>query len=433
MSKKKKYVQVGVGGRSWMYVEAMCKTYKDSVELAAICDINPGRMEYTNRKIADLGCEPVKAYMADQFEQMVAEQKPDIVIVTTGPDVTHSDYICRAMELGCDVVTEKPMTTDETRCVRILETCKKTGRNVQVAFNYRYAPPRSQVRELIMDGVIGEVLSVEMGWYLDTRHGADYFRRWHRDRDNSGSLLVHKSTHHFDLVSWWIDDIPQDVFCQASRQFYAPETAKRFGLEARGERCTDCPCADKCKFYLDMTEGELKELYLDCENYDGYFRDRCIFGEGVSIWDTMSVTTRYSKGAILNYILHTYAPYEGFRVAFNGTKGRLEHFSCEDTYVNGDGTVPGELSKDNVSITLIPEFSKAQEVEVKMSEGGHGGADPILLDDIFSPNAPVDPLKRKAFQKDGTYSVMTGIAAYHSIDTGTQISIPDLLGDAPIG
>ena len=63
-----------------------------------------------------------------------------------------------------------------------------------------------------MNDVIGEVKAVHFEWMLSTYHGADYFRRWHRDKRNSGGLLVHKSTHHFDLVNFWLNDKPKTVF-----------------------------------------------------------------------------------------------------------------------------------------------------------------------------------------------------------------------------
>ncbi|MEU1011273.1 Gfo/Idh/MocA family oxidoreductase [Streptomyces sp. NPDC005890] len=65
---------------------------------------------------------------------------------------------------------------------------------------------------LLADGAVGEVLAVHFEWLLDVRHGADYFRRWHREKRHSGGLMVHKSGHHFDLVSWWLDDEPAEVF-----------------------------------------------------------------------------------------------------------------------------------------------------------------------------------------------------------------------------
>ena len=150
MSVKKLYAQVGLGVRSLMFIEAMTGDFKDHCELVAFCDTNKKRMDFCNSWINKNGSEPVKKYSSDQFEQMIAEKKPDVVVVTTGPDVTHSDFICRAMRLGCDVISEKPMTTDENRCKEILETIKQTGRTLRITFNYRYSPPRSQVKELLM-------------------------------------------------------------------------------------------------------------------------------------------------------------------------------------------------------------------------------------------------------------------------------------------
>ena len=428
---KQRYAVVGLGGRCGMYLDAITDTYKDIAELVGFCDTNPGRLDTRNRHIQQHGHPAVPTFPAEQFDQMVKQTNPDKVIVTS-MDVTHSDYICRAMELGKNVITEKPMTTDEKRCRKILDTAKRTGRNVQVTFNYRYSPPRSQVREMIMNGAIGQVLSVDFCWLLDTRHGADYFRRWHRQRRNSGSLLVHKSTHHFDLVNWWLNDIPEEVFCHASRGFYTPATAQRLGLAGHGERCLTCLVADKCKFKLDITQGSHKDLYLDNEQHDRYFRDRCVFDPQIDIWDNMSVSVKYKGGTLLNYMLHAYSPYEGYKIAFNGTQGRIEHSACENTYISGDGSIPGELSKGKVAVTYIPEFSEPQVIEPRTGKGGHGGGDPVLLADVFDPNAPADPLRRKANQRDGAYSILVGVAAYHSIDADRPIRIKDLLGESPV-
>jgi len=438
MADKTRYAQVGCGGRSGMYTKAICETYAETCEIVAVCDRNAGRMRLKNEQIREMGGREVPTYRAEDFDRMIAETRPQFVIVTTGPDVTHSEYIVRAMQLGCDVVTEKPMTTDEVRCREILHAVQETGRHCQVTFNYRYSPHRSQVKEILDSGAIGQVLSVDFTWPLDTRHGADYFRRWHRMRGNSGSLLVHKATHHFDLVNWWIDDRPEEVFCHASRQFYVPATAERLGLGDRGERCLDCPCKDRCKFFLDLAGNEhLKKLYLLNEAEDGYFRDRCVFSPEIDIWDNMSLSVRYRRGAVMNYFLHSYSPWEGYQIAFNGTQGRLEHGSAQFSYISGaDESEPGELRNKGTYITVMPHFTEPEDfesVEVRTTSGGHGGGDEPLLADVFDADAPRDPLGRKADHTDGAYSILVGIAAYHSIDTGRAVRIADLLADAPIG
>ncbi len=435
MADRTRYVQVGCGGRSEMYTRAICETYKDTCELVGICDRNAGRMRLKNEHVAGYGAPPVPTYPAEDFDRMIAETKPDHVIVTTGPDATHSDYICRAMELGVDVITEKPMTTDEVRCRRILNTVADTGRRCQVTFNYRYSPHRSQVKELLDDGAIGRVLSVDFTWPLDTRHGADYFRRWHRRRENSGSLLVHKATHHFDLVNWWLGDRPQEVFCHGTHSFYLPETAERLGLGDRAERCLDCPAKDRCGFYLDLAGHEgLRKLYLENEGEDGYFRDRCVFSGEIDIWDNMSASVTYRGGAAMNYFLHAFSPWEGYQIAFNGTEGRLEHGSTQFSYISGEqeSATPGQVKKEGTYITLHRGHDEVEAVTPRTTTGGHGGGDPVLAADIFDPNAPADPLGRKADHVDGAYSILVGVAAYHSIDERRPVRIDELVGDAPL-
>ena len=216
---RKKYVQVGTGGRCSMYLNALCGDFKDAGELVGLCDTNQARMDYWNNRLQkEFGIAPLPTYKAQDFDRMIAELKPDKVIVTS-MDRTHHKYICRAMELGCDVVTEKPMTIDAEKCQQIIDTKKRTGKDVIVTFNYRYSPRNTKVKEIIKSGMVGEITSIHFEWLLSTSHGADYFRRWHRNKNNSGGLLVHKSTHHFDLVNWWIDSYPETVFAMGDLKF----------------------------------------------------------------------------------------------------------------------------------------------------------------------------------------------------------------------
>jgi predicted dehydrogenase len=350
------------------------------------------------------------------------------VIVTT-KDSFHDVYMVRAMELGCDVITEKPMTTDAQKCQRIIDTQRATGRRCRVTFNYRYSPPRTQMKALLMSGVIGEVLSLDFHWMLDIRHGADYFRRWHRNKENSGGLMVHKATHHFDLINWWLSSVPETVFAQGQRRFYTPKTAERYGLTHRTERCHTCP-ETGCRFRLDMAANEgLKRLYLDNEVYDGYFRDRCVFSELIDIEDTMALVVGYANGAKMSYSLNAFAPWEGYTVAINGTKGRIEHKTVETSYINADGTVPGQTLERGTYIHVIPHFGPSYDVDVWTSRGGHGGGDIRILEDLFGEAPPEDPYLTAADQRAGAYSILTGVAANASMRTGQLIRIDDLVHD----
>ncbi|MFD1953576.1 Gfo/Idh/MocA family protein [Paenibacillus thailandensis] len=427
MSAKKKYALVGTGGRAEFFYSAIATDYKETSELVAFCDINQIRMDYANRRLTEkYDYHAVNTYKADRFDDMIKTEKPDVVIVTS-VDRTHHTYIIRAMELGCDVITEKPMTVDEKKCQEILDAVERTGRNVRVTFNYRYAPHHTKARELIADGTIGKVTSVHFEWLLNTKHGADYFRRWHRDKRNSGGLLVHKSTHHFDLVNFWIGSQPESVFAYGDLLFYGRENAEARGVTKFYDRATGHPNAEGDPFALPLDRNEhLKAMYLDAEPEDGYRRDQSVFGDGISIEDTMGVLVRYKNNAIMTYSLNAYLPWEGYRIAFNGTKGRIEMSIVEQSYVNSGGKKSEEGALKAKTIKVFPMFAEPYEVDVEEGAGGHGGGDPVLLNDLFG--TPVeDKFKRAANHIDGARSILTGIAANRSIQTGQQIKIDELV------
>jgi len=419
------YAIVGLGGRSRMYLEAVGKTFRETSRLVALCDSNAGRLELA-ASLPDVQPHAPGLYSDTDFERMIAEAKPDAVIVVCR-DSSHDFYICRAMELGCDVITEKPMTIDAERAQRILDTQKRTGRNVRVTFNYRYSPPRTQVKDLLMSGVIGDLLSVDFQWMLDTVHGADYFRRWHRNKRNSGGLLVHKSTHHFDLVNWWLSAMPEEVVATGHRRFATPQTAQRLGLNNPGPRCTGCADRLACPFFLDLAgNAELNTLYLAQESHDGYHRDRCLFSPDIDIEDSMQALVNYDNGVTLKYSLNTFCAWEGYAIQFNGTKGRLEH-KCEETvYINGDGTVPGALNKEGTFIRIYPTRQPAYEVPVWTAEGGHGGGDDLMLRDLFAPEGS-DKYLRAADHRGGAASILCGIAANRSITEGGWVKTGEIL------
>ncbi|HYG22463.1 MAG TPA: Gfo/Idh/MocA family oxidoreductase [Verrucomicrobiae bacterium] len=428
--RRKRYALVGVGGRSGMYRDAVLRTYAEHCEMVGYCDVNLGRLQLAQARSRAAANVEVPIFEAKDFDRMIRETKPDVVIVTT-KDSAHDEYVIRAMELGCDAMTEKPMTTDESKCRAILKAQRKTGRKCTVTFNYRYSPHRTQVKDLLMSGIIGDILSVDFHWLLDTVHGADYFRRWHSRKENSGGLMVHKATHHFDLVNWWLSAVPTTVFANGKRDFYTPQMAKRMGLQSHHERCLTCPEKDKCTFYLDLRANRnFRELYLENEKYDGYHRDQCVWRPDIDIEDTMNVVVRYNTGATLSYSLNAFNGWEGYRIAFNGTKGRLEHGIQEKVYVFGDGSTPGAVAKEGTYIRLFPLRAPAREVELWPSgEGGHGGGDRVMLDDLFLPQKPADKYLRAADHRAGAYSILTGVAANRSIRSGKPVEISGLAGD----
>ncbi|GIN72579.1 dehydrogenase [Bacillus sp. J14TS2] len=424
---KKKYVLIGTGGRAEFFYGALARDYRDTCELLAFCDINQIRMDYANRLLVEKYDHPkIQTYRSSEFARMIENEKPDYVIVTT-VDRTHHTYIIRALELGCDVITEKPMTVDVEKTKAILDAIDRTGKNVRVTFNYRYAPHNTKVRELIRDGVIGDVHSVHFEWALDTQHGADYFRRWHRNKRNSGGLLVHKSTHHFDLVNFWLNSSPETVYASGGLRYYGRENAETRGVTNFYQRAHGNEYAKDDPFAIDLEANpHLKAMYLDAEKEDGYQRDQSVFGDGIDIEDTLGVLVTYKNKAILTYSLNAYLPWEGFIITFNGSKGRLEVVVREQSYINSGGSKEDEGKLKEKTIRVLPMFGKPYEVEIQEGKGGHGGGDVVLLQDLFGVPTE-DEFNRAASHIDGARSIMTGIAGNISLKTGQAVKIDDLI------
>ncbi len=430
----KRYALVGTGSRAGMFLEALATTYREVGEVVALCDLSQTRMNWYKTRLEALGAPTLPSYPAAQFDQLVADTRPDTVIVTT-TDRDHHLYIIRALELGCDVISEKPMTTDIPKMKAIFEATERTGKNLRVTFNYRYSPAFTRFRELLRGGAVGKPLSVDFSWLLDTSHGADYFRRWHREKENSGGLLVHKATHHFDLVNWWLDSYPKQVMAMGDLLFYGRENAEARGEHYAYERYTGVPEAENDPFALDLrSKSVLEGLYLNAEAETGYLRDRNVFGDAISIEDTMNVSVRYHSGALLSYHLVTYSPWEGLHVAVTGTKGRLELYITESiNHLTGDGQVQatGDAGASKgaykqAELRFYPMFGQAEDIDVPVGEGGHGGADPVMLEQLFSPAPPPDPFDRAASHVDGAASVLVGVAANRSMASGQLVNIDEL-------
>jgi predicted dehydrogenase len=388
-----------------MWGRDLARSYRDHVEFVGICDINPGRLEWA-RSYMGLSCPTFT-----DFGQMLRETRPEQVIVTT-VDSTHHLFIIKALEAGCDVLTEKPMTTDERACEAILEAEVRSGKSLRVTFNYRYAPHRLELYKRLRAGEIGDIVSCDFHWYLDVYHGADYFRRWHAYREKSGTLLVHKASHHFDLLNWWLDSEPEEVFAWGALEHYGRNNPFRH------THCRPCPHQKDCRFYWDITRDKhMMELYAAHEQHDGYLRDGCVWREDIDIYDKMAVQIRHASGVLTSYSLTSYSPYEGYRIAFNGTQGRLEAWIKERQ--------PWEEEPFD-EIRLTRNFGESELIRISNREGGHGGGDDRLRDMLLKDPQGPDPFRQRAGSRDGAMAVLTGVAARNSIERGQPVRIADL-------
>jgi len=425
MSTQNRFGLVGCGHRGIQcFVEDLVKLGL-SDRMAAMCDPNKVRL-----KVAQDHLERETRLYSD-YAEFLKDDHFNWVIVST-PDGTHRDLTVQAFEAGKNVITEKPMAVTVAECDDMIRAAEQAGKRLRCVFNLRYSQSMRAVKELIDDGLLGRIISVEAFDILRVGHGSDYLRRWHRRRENSGGLLVHKGCHVFDLLNWWIGSEPVEVYGRGSREFFKPRPG-------HGTHCRDCKIADECELYVDIATGVptgvswetlIKDLYLDAEGEDGYLRDRCVFGEDIDVWDNTSVVISYENGVTATYTELLFSPFAKRRYVLNGTAGRME-ISLDDRgivfFPLFRGSVAekrGQMMNTKAPSTNPPEIIDPKEVmggRLK-AVGGHGGSDGNLLLGLAEDNhtglSAAGPV-------DGRRAVLIAEAANRSIDEGRAIRVAD--------
>ncbi|HVX46349.1 MAG TPA: Gfo/Idh/MocA family oxidoreductase [Mycobacteriales bacterium] len=396
-------------------------------ELVAIVDVDRERVEQFNAQPTHAS---VPYYSPDEFDRMVTETEPDTILVTS-PDYTHADYVVRALKHGIDVITEKPMAASCAQVQAIRRAEHESTASVRVTHNMRYQPRNRQIKRMLLDGLVGRVTSVDYLWSLDTYHGASYFYRWNRQRDYSGGLSIHKACHHFDLINWWLDDIPEQVFAYGARNYYGWDSphnpSRRDGVDYTvAEQKQRCPY-----FRRWLSDGSLPadDHLTPRTGSQGlpygvqYPPDHPIYlyDDQIDIEDTYSAVVRYRRGASMSYAVTFSGAWEGFRVGINGTHGRIE--TADYSFRQH-----AEAPPDSRTITYYPMFGERQVHDVAAAAGTHRGADPLIRHDLLVGPAPESQeLAIAADSRQGAYAVAIGEGVWRSVRDNRPYTIAELL------
>ena len=404
MPHRKRYVLAGTGGRGLsMFAQPLLKTFTEHCELVGFFDQNLLRMQAGNELLgSQLPCYT-------DFDKMLKEANPDAVLIAT-QDSTHAEYIIRTLSAGKRAISEKPVCTDAKQAREVLaaaQAARKNGAQCWVTHNMRYGADITTCKKVIESGVIGEVKAVNFHENLDRKHGADYFRRWHRLKKNSGGLLIQKASHHFDALNWLVGSLPKTVVAQGGTYFYGKNGPFRHS------RCSTCPHAKQCDFYADLWSNERnRKLYLETEKADGYVRDACVFDLEIDIEDQMGVLYSYANNVQVIYSLTAFASYEGWQIQFEGTKGRLELKAVHDTqWAAGSVAVFGTEKLLGESLTLFTQKKGIENIPLIRGEGEHGGADAQLQADFFGRPWDAEPTFRMAPVEQAIQAILIGDAA----------------------
>ena len=354
--KKLKIAIVGTGSRGTSCFGEILKK-RDDVEIAALCDVNPVRSRAAAEKLG------ISANFYSSVEEMAEKETLDGVIVTT-PDYLHHDVAIAALKHGWNVLIDKPIATNVKDGREVVETAKKSGLTVMIGFNLRHHGVLKRLKKIIDDGVLGKVFLVENREFYDG--GRTYMSRWNRLYSATGGLWIHKGSHDFDVFNWLLGfPKPLRVSSFAAVNALTPEGVP-FKLEPgipAGPSCNECHYRNLCsdKFLLD--DADQKMWGAKAVESDGYLKNRCIYFSDKDTHDNGIALVEYENGI------------------------KASHFECfvgsrnDRCYtIVGDRGV-AEVSLSERTITVTPRWN-GEAVTYKLPEetGGHGGADPSLVE-----------------------------------------------------
>lgn len=385
MRKPIKLAFIGTGLRTFTFLKAL----KDNpdCELVALCDLYPARMRHVAQ---GYGLEHVPRFT--DLRECLARSGCDAVMVFT-PDGNHAEVAVPALNAGKHVFLEKPLEITEEACQSIIEADESVGGRSYVGFNLRHAPVYRKIKQLIDDGVAGDLLTIQADEFYDG--GRTYFRRWNRLRKFGGGLWITKACHDFDILQWLAGRPPRSVTARAELSYYRPKPEAAL-------YCADCELREDCPDEFD------RYVHLDPEVVafqksavaEGFPRpDLCLYNSDKDTFDHGTAQVAFEGGLLATYTVNVVSGFTNRRIRVSGTKAAID----------------GDLTTQEVCIRHR-DPSREERLTVSDSSDGHGGADKFVLPDFLAfvrgeKTAPVTP--RKAF-----LPVRMGLAARASSDTG---------------
>lgn len=402
MNKNKlKFGLVGTGRRGVnAFGKMLCGL--DSVELAAFCDLNPVRMKCAAAK---LGIAP--AYYSSVTD-MVHTEKLDAAVITT-PDACHEENAVAALRAGADVLIDKPLATTVKGCRRIIEAARATGKTVMIGFNLRHNNVLQKLKQLIDAGTLGDIFLMENREFYPG--GRTYMSRWNRNSANSGGLWVHKGSHDFDVFQWLLG-FPRPVKVSAFAAVSVFRADKLpFALDGTnrpGPRCRDCFYREKCPDVYrvdDIRNG----LWSDAAAaVDGYQIDLCMYASDKDTHDNGIALVEYDNGVRASHLECFATAVEDRRYTIVGSRGQAEASLAER------------------QIRVYPRWTgEVITYRLPREDGGHGGADPKLLETFIT--VVRNRLPSPSSCEQGLWATATGQAAEISRNENRTVMIRELL------
>ncbi len=402
---------IGCGSRGCEAYGRIMFSMKNKYKIVSLCDIDSVKLDKYGETF---GVSQDARFGSDV--EFLKERRADLLVIAT-PDKAHVRHCLMGLEVGYDILMEKPITDNKQECYRLLEAQKKYGGKVFVCHVLRYAPAFYKVKQLLAEGVIGKLVNIQALEQVRYWHQAHSYVRgkWRRAEDSTPMILA-KCCHDLDLLQWYADSTCDSVSSVGELSFFKAENAP----EGSADRCVDCKLKDECPYsakriYIDMWKAWgcskngwpfnvltpvvplTEELLVESITTGDY--GKCVFKCDNNVVDNQFTQMTFKNGVTASLLMTAFTHQGGRIIRFCGTMGDI-------------------VLNDEKNLIEIGVFGKEKEIidckDLIAGDGGHahGGGDNMLVATMYDELAGIAPARTSLAAS--VESHLMGIAAEES-------------------
>ena len=312
---KIKVVVIGFGDRAVAYTKYAID-HPDRLQVVAVVDPSPFR-----RSLAKEMFHIEDEYLFSDISECLKLGKIADAVINATMDELHIQTAIPFLELGYDMLLEKPITNNKEDLLRLKKAADEHGCRMMICHVLRYTPFYTKIKEILLSGEIGDIVELETNEMVGVAHAsASYIRgKWNSRKKCGSSMLLAKCCHDMDLLCWFNNGIrPVKATSFGGRRYFISRNAPANS----GERClVDCKCETECPY-------SAKKLLLDNEYFSQYTftclnkkyeeitmeekieslkttnpMGRCVFKTDADIVDRQAVIVEFENGSIATHSL----------------------------------------------------------------------------------------------------------------------------------
>ncbi len=366
---------IGCGRRVTGLAREVVKHGGGRLHIEALCDLNPAALAHGREHLG----QEVRTY--EQAEQLCSDSRVQWVFVGSY-NACHRQHVEMAFAAGKDVFCEKPLATTIDDCLAMRDAQQQSGRKFIIGFTLRYSPHYRRIHQLLREGAIGRIVSMEFNEVLHFDHGGFIHGDWRRFTRNAGTHLLEKCCHDIDLVHWLVGSLPRRVASFGGLNFFRPENQCYVGKLGKSPKGRPAFSA-----------------WPRWEETDPFTAEKDIVDNQVAI------------------------------IEFHNDVRATFHANCSSNiperrmyFCGSEGTLRADVMTGQIELGRIGYGQEVEQID-SGGKGGHGGGDGVLTADIA--NCILNNAEPRTQMIDGLTSAITCFGIDQAMETGQVVQMDE--------